>query len=120
MKYLKTYIPVILLVVYWLLFYWLKSILNDDYALYIVAIISLFTMIICAIKNNETVLQGIIMLIVYNIVDSIFLHIFSPSNSDSFLGGLSYSVMSFVFFGTSIIYFIIMFVRSLSQEKTKH
>ncbi|MBQ6538950.1 MAG: hypothetical protein IJL76_01580 [Bacilli bacterium] len=114
MKYLKLYLPVIMLIIFWLLFYFFKKV---DFFVYLIALGSLFTMIYCSIKNEDSFKNCFIMLIIYNIVNVILAHFLDKNISGLFIEGIEDIGIIMIFIGTSILYFIIMSIQSLSDEK---
>ena len=115
MKFLKLYLPVILLVIYWLLFKMLDT-CNINSAVYIILIISLGSMIFIAIKLFDDNFKNMfIMIIIYNIINYILAKILYVDGW--FLEGIEYAVVWGGFLGISIIYFIITGLKILSSEK---
>ncbi len=114
---LRTYLTIVLLVLYWLLFYFLVKNGLNVFSIFIVALIGVISIAVIAVKNEESLFAGIIMLVFYCIFNIGIFGMVHPSVVGAIEIESYYYSMYYIFFGIGLEYFIILFIRSLSQDK---
>jgi len=116
---LRTYLPVLLLVINWIVFYLLEKIGLNAFSILIVAFIGVISTAIIAVKNEESLMAGIIMLVFYCMLNMSIFGMVHPAVEGSLVSEACYYSMYYIFFGMGLEYLIILFIRSLSQDKKR-
>ncbi len=116
---LRSYLPVLLLIVNWGLFYLLEKMGLNAFSILIVAFIGVIGIAVIAIKNEESLMAGIIMLVFYCIFNMSIFGFLHPAVEGSLVSEACYYSMYYIFFGIGLEYLIILFIRSLSQDKKR-